>query len=138
MLSSDRDHRVHRLTENARQRAAGSFASARRAIMSIQARGERVTTTSVAREAGLSVSYVSRNPELREQINTLKNSYHPGRRAVSETRSEASLRTQLDVAVDQLNKQATLIDQLKQENANLRGEVLRLGRRKTSNARTDR
>ncbi len=127
MPRPDRDERVQRLTEKARERSAASLAAARRAIMTLHARGEPVTPTTVAREAGVSVSYLANHKELREEIRALS-AARPQRTAEKGTASEASLRTQLDVARERLREQETELDRLRRENAVLRGEVLELRR----------
>ncbi|MEN8704536.1 MAG: DUF6262 family protein [Nocardioides marinisabuli] len=117
-----------RLTERAQKRSADSLAAARRAIMTLQARQEPVTPTTVAREAGVSVSYLASHPQLREEIRQLSWTRQATPKAPPESPSEASLRIQLQVATERLREQEVELHRLRRENATLRGEVLELRR----------
>lgn len=128
MARADRDERVRRLTEKARERSAESLAAARRAIMTLQARQQPITPTSVAREAGVSVSYLSSHPELREEIRASAPSGRRLNKSTSASPSAESLRTQLDVMKNRLRDQKAELARLHRENAALRGEVLELRR----------
>lgn len=128
MARADRDERVRRLTEKARERSAESLASARRAIMTLQARHQPITPTAVAREAGVSVSYLSSHPELRQEIKALSSPRRKSAKTGSASPSDESLRTQLEVVKSRLSEQEAELDRLRRENAALRGEVLELRR----------
>lgn len=133
MPRSDRDERVERLRTTAHKRSAEAFAAARRAIMSLQARGEPITLKAVAAEAGVSESYLVKNAELKTQIDGLRSGGIPARPAArSDARSTATLRTQLEVVLEQASKLRAENERLRLENAKLRGALLearRAGRR---------
>lgn len=126
MPRSDRNERVERLRRKAQERSVQTFARSRRAIMALQARNEAVTIKSVALEASVSESYLTKNSELKAEIDNLRSQRAISRppRSTTDPRTVATLRTQLDVAVDQLKKLTAENSRLRDENANLRGAVL--------------
>jgi cell division protein FtsB len=94
--------------------------------MALQARDEPITLRAVAAEAGVSESYLRKNADLSAQIDRLRGSRpvpRPNPRQPSQ-RSVDTLRTQLDVVHEQVKKLQAENDQLRQENANLRGALL--------------
>lgn len=128
MVRANRDERVQRLTKAARERSTESLAAARRAIMTLRASNEAITPTSVAREAGLSVSYVSGKSELRTEIRAAAGTALSSTQTTDSEQSDASSKTKLSVATDRLREQEVELNRLRRENAILRGEVLELRR----------
>jgi DNA anti-recombination protein RmuC len=135
MARADRDERVRRLTLRAQERSADSLAAVRRAIPSLRARALPVTVTAVAREAGVSVSYVSGNQTLRDEIRAASEGAPRSNRGQPDRASDASLRTQLTVAAKRLREQGDELNRLRQENAALRGELLELRRQERRRVR---
>jgi len=127
MPRSDRDERVTRLSEAARRRSAETRAKTERAITLLRSRGERITPTTVAQQAGVSVSYLSSQPDIRDRIRQLAGS-SAAIKPEPRSSSEASLRTKLEVVTDRLREMEDEVAALRRENAALRGELLDLRR----------
>jgi len=128
-----RQARTRQLRDAAANRAADSLARARRAIITLNARGEPVTFAAVAAEAKVSLSYLYKQPELAEEIRQRRSTgqppSHPYRGPRRSPASTDSLRTQLTVAAARLRELESEVRDLRAENEILRGEVLDLRRR---------
>jgi hypothetical protein len=115
----DREQRVERLREAAATRSADAIARAHRAVTTLVARGGTVTFASVAAEAHVSESFPCKHSELRDRIAAARRKA----RSSHDAASAASLRVQLDVVIDRLNKTNARNALLAKENETLRGEV---------------
>lgn len=128
--NTDRATRVDRLTAAAQRRSSEAEARARRAIMSLDGRGEPVTFATVAIEAQVSESYLYKHEALASQIRQHAGRHRPrSSRDAEQSATAASLRTKLAVTVDRLRVVEAELAELRDENATLRGEVLDLRRR---------
>jgi predicted nucleic acid-binding Zn-ribbon protein len=121
------------LRDAAEARAVNSLARARRAIITLNARGEPVTFTAVAAEAKVSLSYLYKQAGLASEIRQHRSAGQPPQQQHRVPgRSPASLdslRTQLTVAAERLRTVEREVRDLRAENETLRGEVLDLRRR---------
>lgn len=108
------------LVAAARQRAHDTHDRAVEALRRLDAAGEAVTFTSVARTARVSRSWIYRQPDLRAEIDRLRTSasattvYVPS----AQRASTDSLRRRLEVTLDEIQR-------LKAENHQLRQQVAR-------------
>lgn len=136
MPRSDRDERVERLQQKAQERSANAVAAAKRAIMALQSHGRPVSIRTVAEEAGVSESFLTKNADLRAQISALHTPTPRSRARPGDapSRKLAALQTKLDVVVGRLAELEAENKQLRDENANLRGALLE-ARRSVRSAR---
>lgn len=130
-MKTDRNERVERLRVAAQTRSAETAARARRAMITLHARGHVVDYAAVAAEADVSVSYLKKNPAMRAEIKRLRGERSSGevRRRDEIGATESSLRTRLDVANDRVAELDAEVKRLRSENETLLGEVLALRRR---------
>lgn len=126
---SDRAERVDRLTKKAKERSEAARAAAQRAILSLSNRGLPVTIRTVAAEAGVSESYLTKQADLRDQIRTIAGTQQHTRRAQQVSASTlAANQTKLLVMADRIRELEAETHTLRDENAALRGEILELRR----------
>ncbi|MFD3038541.1 DUF6262 family protein [Mycolicibacterium senegalense] len=127
---ADRTQRVERLAKNARERSATTRAAAQRAILSLSNRGLPVTIKTVAFEAGVSESYLTKQTDLRDRIHALARTEpraaRPPKRALATTL--ASNQTKMLVMVDRIRELEQENRELRDENSSLRGALLELRR----------
>jgi hypothetical protein len=116
--------RTARLKESAVARSADAVARAHRAITVLVNRDVPVTFASVAAEAGVSESFLYKHQELGDRIRQQrKPRTRPKARNNAEAASAASLRVQIGVLADQVEKANEKIRTLTAENEMLRGAV---------------
>lgn len=124
MSRPDRDDRVARLRAAAQRKSEDATARARRAIITLESRGQTVNFNTVAAEARVSKDFLYSNTQLRSLIIEKR----PGRPAAvtpaAQRTSEASAMVKLAVATEALLRIRREAAQLRQENAALRGELL--------------
>ncbi|WP_434438456.1 DUF6262 family protein [Lentzea sp. E54] len=128
-----RDRRVARLRESAETRSADAVARTHRAITVLANREAPVTFASVAAEAQVSQSFLYKHGELTERIKKVGRPRSGSRaRNGAEAASAASLRVQLAVATEKLEKanqtiaeQTTTIEALRGEVSDLRARLRR-------------
>lgn len=126
---ADRAERVERLAKKARERSAVARAAAQRAILSLSNRGLPVTIRTIAVEAGVSESYLTKQADLRDQIRSIAGTQQPTRRAHQVSASTlAANQTKMLVMVDRIHELEAETRSLREENAALRGEILELRR----------
>ena len=126
-MSADNSHLI---VAAARQRAAATRRSATSALRRMDATGTVITFETVAREAGVSRSWLYNQPDLRAEIERLRARHRPvpAARPVPDRQraSDASLLRRLEVATER-NRQ------LEAENRELREALaLALGERRTA------
>ena len=112
--------RVDRLREAAQARHESTLLRATSALQRMARRGEAVTFRRLAETAGVSRSWLYRQPELREEINRLRDASagRPGNLPVAERATTDSLRQQLRTYRDELTR-------LRTENQELREQLAR-------------
>jgi hypothetical protein len=112
--------RVDRLREAAQARHDVTLRRASSALQRMDRRGEAVTFRRVAEAAGVSRSWLYRQPQLREEINRLRNSSagRPGNLPSAERATADSLRQQLRTYRDEISR-------LRTENQELRDQLAR-------------
>jgi len=126
----------HHLRAAARQRALATRERAVRALRRLDATGRPVTIDTVAREAGVSRSWLYNQPDLRTQIQRLRGDTPPGPGAwtasttppvpARQRASEASLRHRLEAINAEIRR-------LRQENQQLREQLAQaLGERRAA------
>jgi hypothetical protein len=132
MSRSDRDDRVARLRAAAQRKSEDATARARRAIITLESRGQTVNFNTVAVEARVSKDFLYSNTHLRSLITEKR----PGRSgavtSAAQQTSEASALVKLAVAAEALRRIRQEVTQLRQENAALRGELLATRRNATA------
>lgn len=129
----DRRLRIARLRDSAAARSADAVARAHRAITVLANREAPVTFASVAAEAQVSQSFLYKHEELTNRIRqTGRPKTRSQARSSAEAASAASLRVQLGVATERLEKanrviadQAATIEALRGEIADLRARLRR-------------
>lgn len=112
--------RVERLREAAQARHDATLGRARNTLASMTRRGTPVTFRRVAEAAGVSRSWLYRQPELREQINRLRHTSRsrPGPLPTAERATVDSLRQQVHTYRGEINR-------LRTENHELREQLAR-------------
>ena len=120
------------IIDAARQRSQLTRAKAIRTLRTMDAAGEPVTFEAVARQAGVSRSWLYAEPDLRAEIEHLRAAHRraPTSRIPAHQRtSEASLLRRLEAAVDRIRR-------LTDENTRLRDNLARaLGEQRASTSR---
>ncbi|WOP07073.1 DUF6262 family protein [Streptomyces cyaneofuscatus] len=124
------DDNSHLIVDSARRRAAATRRRAVSALRRMDATGSVITFEAVAREAGVSRSWLYNQPDLRAEIERLRARHRPvpAARPVPDRQraSEASLLRRLEAATERTR-------QLEEENRELRQSLaLALGERRTS------
>ncbi len=106
------------LAASAKQRAQHTRDRAVDALRRLDAAGENVTFTAVARAAGISRSWLYRQPDLRNEIDRLRNGHTGTETCVpsAQRASDDSIRRRLEATLDE-------IERLKTENHQLRQRV---------------
>ena len=112
--------RVDRLREAARARHDATLSRATNALQRMARRGEAVTFRQVAETAEVSRSWLYRQPQLREEINRLREASvsRPGNLPSAERATADSLRQQLRTYRDEISR-------LRTENQELRDQLAR-------------
>ena len=112
--------RVEHLREAAQARHDATLRRATTALQRLARRGEAVTFRSIAQTAGVSRSWLYRQPQLREEINRLRDSSagRPGNLPSVERATTDSLRQQLRTYRDEISR-------LQTENQELRDQLAR-------------
>lgn len=131
MPRSDRNERVERLRLARSARAAEALAASQRAITLLANRGDAITFQRVAREAGVSVSYLRKSAVLSDRIRGLSDQRRqmtPASRAPSDA-TVRGLRNKIDIMSERLRRLEDENSSLRAENAALRGEVADARRR---------
>lgn len=125
----DRSERVERLTRKAKERSEATRAAAQHAILSLSNRGLPVTIKTIAAEAGVSESYLTKHAQLRDQIRALAGDQHRAPRPQQcSPATLAANQTKLIVMADRIRELEEENRGLRDENTSLRGEVLELRR----------
>ncbi len=126
---------THHLTDAARHRAQTTRRRAAAALRRMDTSGLPVTIDALAREAGVSRSWIYNQPDLRAEVERLRDRQHPaaGRRVPDRQRSsDASLLRRLEVATQRIRE-------LETDNTRLRGALAEaLGERRATNTREPR
>ncbi|WP_410626202.1 DUF6262 family protein [Amycolatopsis sp. cmx-8-4] len=115
----------HHLVTAARQRSTATRERALRALRRLDTAGRRITIDDVAREAGVSRSWLYRQADLRAEIDRLCPT-HTGTSAVVPVRqraSEASLRQRLQTAQDRIRTLTQANEELREQLAAALGEL---------------
>lgn len=125
MTPDDRERRTACLAEAAAARTADAAARARRAITRMVNNGQAVTFVSVARNAGVSTSFLYQNTQIRDDITARRtaNTAAATTRAGTSASLE-SLRTKLATASARNRELAEQVAQLRIENEALRSRLL--------------
>ena len=112
--------RVDRLREAAQARHEATLRRATNALQRLARRGEPVTFRRLAETAGVSRSWLYRQPELREEISRLRDTTvgRPGTLPAVERATADSLRQQLRTHRDEITR-------LRTENQELRDQLAR-------------
>ena len=112
--------RVDRLREAAQARHEATLSRATNALRRLQRRGEAVTFRRVAETAGVSRSWLYRQPQLRDEITRLRGAAagRPGTLPSAERATADSLRQQLRAYRDEVTR-------LRTENQELRDQLAR-------------
>ena len=112
--------RVDRLREAAQARHDGTLRRATNALQRMARRGDAVTFRQVAETAGVSRSWLYRQPQLREEITRLRDTTagRPGTLPSNERATTDSLRQQLRTYRDEISR-------LRTENQELRDQLAR-------------
>ena len=112
--------RVDRLREAAQARHEATLRRATNALQRLARRGELVTFRRLAETAGVSRSWLYRQPELREEISRLRDTTvgRPGTLPAAERATADSLRQQLRACRDEVTR-------LRTENQELRDQLAR-------------
>jgi hypothetical protein len=112
--------RVERLREAAQARHHATLRRATNALQRLERRGEAVTFRRVAETAGVSRSWLYRQPQLRDEINRLRDTTagRPGTLPSAERATADSLRQQLRTYRDEISR-------LRTENQELRDHLAR-------------
>ncbi|MGZ4665817.1 MAG: DUF6262 family protein [Frankiaceae bacterium] len=116
----------------ARRRAETTRRQATAALRRMDMTGVPVSFDAVARQAGVSRSWLYAQPELRTEIERLRARRHPGTRQIVPDRqraSDASLRRRLEVAVERIQQLETANRRLRQALAEALGERRAAGQR---------
>ena len=110
--------RTQAIRAAAATRSADAAARARRVLRELSGRGARVNFAAVAAGAGVSRQFLYTHPELRQEIEQLRDEQHSGlsRLPLAERASDASIRARLRAALDDNQR-------LREENARLREEL---------------
>jgi hypothetical protein len=110
--------RTQAIREAAAIRSDDAVARARRVLREMSRRGARVNFAAVAGAAGVSRQFLYTHPELRAEIEQLREEQHSelSRLPVAERASDASIRARLRAALDDNQR-------LREENTRLRGEL---------------
>lgn len=126
---TDRAERVERLARKAKERSEATRSAAQRAILSLKNRGLPVTIRTVAVEAGVSESYLTKQIDLRDQIRAIaRTQQRAARPQQSPDSTLAASQTKLLVMTDRIRELEHETRTLRDENASLRGEILELRR----------
>ena len=112
--------RVDRLREAAQARHEATLSRATNALRRLERRGEAVTFRRVAETAGVSRSWLYRQPQLRDEITSLRGAAagRPGTLPSAERATTDSLRQQLSTYRDEISR-------LRTENQELRDQLAR-------------
>jgi TolA-binding protein len=112
--------RVDRLREAAQARHEATLRRATNALQRLARRGEQVTFRRLAETAGVSRSWLYRQPQLRDEITRLRDTStgRPGTLPAAERATADSLRQQLRAYRDEINR-------LRAENQELREQLAR-------------
>ena len=112
--------RVDRLREAAQARHEATLRRATNALRRLERRGEAVTFRRVAETAGVSRSWLYRQPQLRDEITSLRGAAagRPGTLPSAERATTDSLRQQLSTYRDEISR-------LRTENQELRDQLAR-------------
>ena len=121
--------RVDRLREAAQARHEATLCRATNALQRLARRGEPVTFRRLAETAGVSRSWLYRQPELREEISRLRDTTvgRPGTLPAAERATADSLRQQLRTYRDEITR-------LRTENQELRDQLAPTPRRRPSHS----
>ena len=118
--------RAQRLAQLARARHEQTLQRARDALAAMAVEGECVTVTGLAAKARVSRSWLYTQPELRDQIEQLRNSRNAGNPTAASTSSRASaesLRHRLELAHQQIARLRTENRQLSEALARAHGQL---------------
>ncbi|WP_144796580.1 DUF6262 family protein [Microbacterium paludicola] len=129
-MSEGRQARVENLKESSTRKSEEAQAKAWRAIMALVARGATVDFPAVVIEAGVSPSFLYKNPRLRAEIVSRRTPPPPrieSRSTVARSK-EASNAVKLAVASSALRQLRDENTSLRAENARLQGEIQTLRR----------
>jgi len=126
---------THHLAEAARRRAQTTRRRATAALRRMDTSGLPVTINALAREASVSRSWIYNQPDLRAEVERLRDRQHPaaGRRVPDRQRSsDASLLRRVEVATQRIRE-------LETDNTRLRGALAEaLGERRVTSTREPR
>jgi hypothetical protein len=103
------------LAAAAARRRATALERARAALADLDAQAKPVTFQAVARAAGVSRQWLYTQPELRAQIERLRDRQPPGRRPAHERASEASLRQRVEALRDENQRLRHEVHELRAE-----------------------
>lgn len=121
-----REARTSTLRAAATRKSEDAQARARRALLALANRGEPINFRSVAEEGNVSKGFLYGHPELRRQITERRRQppprIEPNQRAPAS--KEASAVVKLAVAADVIRQLRAENEQLRTENATLRGDLL--------------
>ena len=118
--------RAQRLAQLARARHDQTLQRARDALAAMAVEGECVTVAGLAAKARVSRSWLYTQPELRDQIEQLRNSRNAGSPTTASTSSRASaesLRHRLELAHQQIARLRTENRQLSESLARAHGQL---------------
>ena len=101
------DKRIEALTKAAEKKKKETLAKTEKAIQDLIQKKHKITIRSVAREAGVSVSYVYKYPELAERIRNLK--------ARQKSYSQSPLSKSSQIITTQLHNRIKVLEQEKEE-----------------------
>jgi hypothetical protein len=112
------------LAASGQQRSRHTHDRAVNALRRLDATGQNVTFTNVAQAAGISRSWLYRQPDLRSEIDRLRSTSGGGERRVpsAQRASDDSLRRRLEATLDEIRRLKTENEQLRERVAQQFGQ----------------
>ena len=126
MSKHNREERIARLSAASEQKKQDALTATEKAIRKLQQEGKVITFKSVAREAGVSTSYLYKYPELKEKIGQLREEQkRSGRRVipVASAHSKSRIISHLKKRIKDLEQE---VAQLRHANESLAGRAFEL------------
>lgn len=126
MNRNNKEERIARLSNAAEQKKQETLVATEKAIQNLQKNGKPITFKSIAREAGVSTSYLYKYSDLKEKIKKLREEQRSYKRKVIPTMSEDSKSRIVENLKRRIIDLEQEIIQLKHTNESLAGRVFEL------------